>query len=60
MAKIPEIRKEFWENVRVPGAADGMNAELEKAGRVADFIDFAEVMCHDALQREESCGGHFP
>jgi succinate dehydrogenase / fumarate reductase flavoprotein subunit len=59
LAKIPEIRKEFWENVRVPGSADGLNSELEKAGRVADFIDFAEVMCHDALQREESCGGHF-
>ncbi len=57
--RIPEIRKEFWENVRVPGSADGLNSELEKAGRVADFIDFAEVMCHDALNRAESCGGHF-
>jgi len=59
LERIPEIRKEFWENVRVPGAADGLNSELEKAGRVADFIDFAEVMCHDALNRAESCGGHF-
>ncbi|MDA7921081.1 fumarate reductase/succinate dehydrogenase flavoprotein subunit [Verrucomicrobiales bacterium] len=59
IAKIPEIRKDFWENVRIPGKADGLNMELEKAGRVADFIDFAELMCHDALDREESCGGHF-
>ena len=56
---IPEIRNEFWTNVRIPGSASGLNAELEKAGRVADFIDFAEVLCHDALNREESCGGHF-
>ncbi|MDF1824250.1 MAG: fumarate reductase/succinate dehydrogenase flavoprotein subunit [Verrucomicrobiales bacterium] len=59
LERIPEIRKDFWENVRIPGDADGVNMELEKAGRVADFIDFAEVMCHDALNREESCGGHF-
>jgi succinate dehydrogenase / fumarate reductase flavoprotein subunit len=59
IAKIPAIRKDFWENVRIPGKADGLNMELEKAGRVADFIDFAELMCHDALDREESCGGHF-
>ncbi len=59
LERIPEIRKEFWENVRVPGSADGLNSELEKAGRVADFIDFAEVMVHDALNRAESCGGHF-
>jgi len=59
LRKIPEIRKDFWENVKIPGSADGVNMELEKAGRVADFIDFAEVMCHDALDREESCGGHF-
>ena len=57
--KIPEIRKEFWSNVRIPGSKDGLNMELEKAGRVADFLDFAEVLCHDALTREESCGGHF-
>jgi succinate dehydrogenase / fumarate reductase flavoprotein subunit len=59
LKRIPEIRKDFWENVRIPGTGDGVNMELEKAGRVADFIDFAEVMCHDALAREESCGGHF-
>ncbi len=59
LKRIPEIRKEFWENVFIPGDADGVNMELEKAGRVADFIDFAEVMCYDALDREESCGGHF-
>ncbi|MBP6601154.1 MAG: succinate dehydrogenase (quinone) flavoprotein subunit, partial [Verrucomicrobiales bacterium] len=59
LQRIPEIRKDFWENVRIPGSADGMNMELEKAGRVADFIDFAEIMCYDALAREESCGGHF-
>lgn len=59
LARIPEIREEFWSNVRVPGSADGVNMELEKAWRVADFIDFGEVMCHDALAREESCGGHF-
>ncbi len=59
LKKIPEIRKDFWENVRIPGKADGLNMELEKAGRVADFIDFAELMCHDALDRAESCGGHF-
>ncbi|MBL9152608.1 MAG: fumarate reductase/succinate dehydrogenase flavoprotein subunit [Verrucomicrobiales bacterium] len=59
LARIPAIREEFWSNVRVPGEGANLNAELEKAGRVADFIDFAELMCHDALNREESCGGHF-
>ena len=59
LKRIPEIRKDFWENVKIPGTAEGVNMELEKAGRVADFIDFAEVLCHDALNREESCGGHF-
>jgi len=59
LKRIPEIREEFWKNVRIPGDADGINSELEKAGRVADFLDFAEVMCVDALTREESCGGHF-
>lgn len=59
IAKIPEIRSEFNENVRIPGSASSLNMELEKAGRVGDFIDFAEMMCHDALDREESCGGHF-
>jgi succinate dehydrogenase / fumarate reductase flavoprotein subunit len=59
LERLSEIRKEFWENVRIPGSGEGVNMELEKAGRVADFIDFAEVMVHDALDREESCGGHF-
>ncbi len=59
LKRIPEIRKEFWENVRIPGTADGMNTELEKASRVADFLEFGELMCYDALNREESCGGHF-
>jgi succinate dehydrogenase / fumarate reductase flavoprotein subunit len=59
LAKIPAIREEFWSNVRVPGEGGNLNAELEKAGRVADFIDFAELLCHDALDRAESCGGHF-
>jgi len=56
---IPEIREEFWSNVCVPGSGEQANMELEKAGRVADFLEFGEVMCHDALDREESCGGHF-
>ncbi len=56
---IPKIREEFWNNVKVPGSGDGVNSELEKAHRVAEFIEFAETMCYDALQREESCGGHF-
>ena len=59
LQRIPEIRAEFWENVRVPGAAETLNQSLEKAGRVADFLDFAELVCRDALEREESCGGHF-
>jgi succinate dehydrogenase / fumarate reductase flavoprotein subunit len=59
LEKIPKIREAFWKDVIVPGNADGTNMELEKAWRVADFIDFAEIMCHDALAREESCGGHF-
>ena len=57
--KIPEIKQEFWENLRIPGSGDRLNPELEKAGRVADFLEFGELMCRDALQREESCGGHF-
>ncbi len=57
--KIPQIREEFWNNVRIPGSASGLNPELEKAGRVADFLEFGELMCRDALEREESCGGHF-
>lgn len=59
LQEIARIREEFWTNVCIPGDANSANMELEKAGRVADFLEFAEVMCHDALQREESCGGHF-
>lgn len=57
--KIPELRKEFWENVKVAGKGDDFNQQLEMAGRVADFLEFGELMCRDALAREESCGGHF-
>lgn len=56
---IPKIREEFWQNVRIPGEAAGVNQELEKAGRVADFLELGELMCLDALTRKESCGGHF-
>ena len=57
--RIREIRDEFWSNVRVSGERNYLNPELEKAGRVADFLEFAELMCVDALERNESCGGHF-
>ena len=56
---LQALRKEFWTNLRVVGDANGINPELERAGRVADFIEFGELMCRDALMREESCGGHF-
>jgi succinate dehydrogenase / fumarate reductase flavoprotein subunit len=59
LGRIPEIREEFWQNVNVPGSDVELNQALEKAGRVADFLEFAELMCTDALHREESCGGHF-
>jgi succinate dehydrogenase / fumarate reductase flavoprotein subunit len=59
LAKIPQIREEFWNNVLIPGSGDIANMDLEKAGRVADFLEFGEMMCHDARDREESCGGHF-
>ncbi len=59
LKEIPRIRGEFWENVLVPGTGETLNQSLEKAGRVADFIDFAELMVRDALEREESCGCHF-
>ncbi len=59
ITEIQQIRKEFWSDLRVPGTADEFNPELEKAGRVADFIELGELMCKDALAREESCGGHF-
>jgi succinate dehydrogenase / fumarate reductase flavoprotein subunit len=57
--KIPAIREEFWQNVNVLGDAANVNQSLELAGRVADFLEFGEMMCHDALHRNESCGGHF-
>ena len=57
--EIRAIKAEFWSDVRVPGEVDEMNPELDKAGRVADFIELGELMCIDALDREESCGGHF-
>ena len=59
IARIPALREEFWNNVRVPGSGANANMELEKAGRVADFLEFGEMMCYDARDREESCGGHF-
>ena len=59
LKRIPELRAEFWRNVRVLGNGESLNQSLERAGRVADFFDFAELMCRDALHREESCGGHF-
>ena len=57
--KIPQIRAEFWENVTVPGSANDLNQALEMGGRVADFLEFGELLCRDALNRTESCGGHF-
>ena len=61
LGKIPGIREEFWQNVTVPstGNVAAFNQELEKAGRVADFLELGELMCLDALHRTESCGGHF-
>ncbi len=59
LCKIKDLKKEFWSDVQVPGKADTLNLELEKAGRVADFIELGEVMIYDALDRNESCGGHF-
>ena len=59
LAAIPKLREEFWANVSIPGAGTELNQALEYAGRVADFLEFAELMCVDALQREESCGAHF-
>jgi succinate dehydrogenase / fumarate reductase flavoprotein subunit len=59
LRKIPELREAFWRDVRVPGSAATLNQSLEHAGRVADFLEFGELMCHDALTRDESAGGHF-
>ena len=57
--EIKQLRKDFWNDVRIPGTKDEFNPELEKAGRVADFLELGELMCKDALDRNESCGGHF-
>jgi len=59
LRKIPELRAEFWRDVRVPGDEEDYNQSLERAGRVADFLEFAELMCVDALERDESAGAHF-
>ena len=59
LARIPQLREEFWQNVSVPGPANNLNKNLEYAGRVADYLEFAEVLTLDALHRTESCGGHF-
>jgi succinate dehydrogenase / fumarate reductase flavoprotein subunit len=59
LAEIPKLRKEFWQNVKLVGGANELNSELERAGRVADFLELGELIAFDALHREESCGGHF-
>jgi succinate dehydrogenase / fumarate reductase flavoprotein subunit len=59
IGKIRALREEYWRNVTVPGSGDDLNESLEKAGRVADYFELAELMCIDARDRNESCGGHF-
>jgi succinate dehydrogenase / fumarate reductase flavoprotein subunit len=59
LERVPPLREEFWSNVNVLGSSESFNQSLEMAGRVADFLEFGELMCRDALEREESCGGHF-
>lgn len=59
LKRIPQLREEFWKNVKVPGSGESFNQELEMAGRVADFLEFGELLCLDAYNRDESCGGHF-
>lgn len=59
IARIPELRDEFWKSLMVPGSGEDLNRALEQAGRVADYLEFAELLCRDALERDESCGGHF-
>ena len=59
IAEVQALKKEFWSDVKIPGSVNEMNSELDKAGRVADFIELGELMCKDALNRNESCGGHF-
>ncbi len=58
LVRIPELRERFWRDVRVAGSGEELNQSLEKAGRVADFLELAELMCRDALERRESCGTH--
>ena len=59
LKKIPALREEFWKNVKVTGSGADFNQQLENAGRTADFLEFGELLCRDALHRNESCGGHF-
>ena len=59
IGEIRELKKEFWNDLKIPGSVNEMNPELDKAGRVADFLELGELMCMDALERNESCGGHF-
>jgi succinate dehydrogenase / fumarate reductase flavoprotein subunit len=59
LSKLPALRAEFWENINVPGESNDLNQSLEMAGRVADFMELGELICLDALHRNESCGGHF-
>jgi succinate dehydrogenase / fumarate reductase flavoprotein subunit len=59
LVEIPELRAEFWANATVPGSGDSLNQSLERAGRIGDFLELGELICRDALAREESCGGHF-
>ena len=59
LEKIPVLREEFNNNIRIPGSGTDLNNELEKAGRARDFLELGELMCRDALSRNESCGGHF-
>jgi succinate dehydrogenase / fumarate reductase flavoprotein subunit len=59
LARIPSLRNEFWSNLRVTGENESINQSLERAGRVADFLELAELLCIDALHRTESCGAHF-
>jgi succinate dehydrogenase / fumarate reductase flavoprotein subunit len=59
LERIPQLREEFWQNVSVPGESNNLNRNLEYAGRVADYLEFGELLTRDALERRESCGGHF-
>ena len=59
ISEIRQLKQDFWNDVKIPGAINEFNPELDKAGRVADFIELGELMCIDALHRSESCGGHF-